>query len=320
MGFFADWIAQVDVHEQMLERVRDKMIAGVGPSPEMFNAAVMEFQIAQMTREEMKASRIIKVPADQLMLFAELERVQGQDYLKLRSPFPEIYIDPVNGVMSAKRYQDRPNAQVKGMLVSFDVFGQRSDAVWLQSIRADFGLQESQFPFAVIKTTWFMPLSEAFENNYINTILITSDGTLHYPDHGRSTGVVDLELRESMVTWLIHILNFLTSPAVVLSKCEPSVKLQKARASKGKEALPGWYEISYKKQAARREAESTGNGVKHGFRYDVRGHFMHFTKGRMAGRVIWCPPHQRGLAHTLYKPKVYRIENELDDQPEVYGG
>ena len=40
------------------------------------------------------------------------------------------------------------------------------------------------------------------------------------------------------------------------------------------------------------DPESTGRTVK--VRHHVIGHFKVFTKGKLAGRVIWCPPHWRG--------------------------
>jgi len=43
-----------------------------------------------------------------------------------------------------------------------------------------------------------------------------------------------------------------------------------------------------------REYESGPTGRTVGVRHQVRGHFKHFTKGRLEGRVLWCPPHWRG--------------------------
>jgi hypothetical protein len=42
----------------------------------------------------------------------------------------------------------------------------------------------------------------------------------------------------------------------------------------------------------------------HGFRYDVRGHFRRLPDGKLT----WVRAHQQGLAHELYKPKVYKAE------------
>ena len=56
--------------------------------------------------------------------------------------------------------------------------------------------------------------------------------------------------------------------------------------------------------AYREKGETGEGGVKHGFRYDVAGHFRRLS----AGRLIWVRPHQRGLAHELYVPSVRKVE------------
>jgi hypothetical protein len=53
--------------------------------------------------------------------------------------------------------------------------------------------------------------------------------------------------------------------------------------------------------------DSEGSGTKHGYQYDVRGHFKHFKQGKMKGKILWCPPHRRGLANTVYRPKTYNL-------------
>jgi hypothetical protein len=49
-----------------------------------------------------------------------------------------------------------------------------------------------------------------------------------------------------------------------------------------------------------------GSGVEHGFRYDVRGHFRRMDNGK----TTWVRPHQRGLKHELYIPKVYTVDRK----------
>lgn len=52
-----------------------------------------------------------------------------------------------------------------------------------------------------------------------------------------------------------------------------------------------------------------GEGSKHSYQYDVRGHFRKIThwKGKVYNppRILWVPPHRRGLSATVYRPKTY---------------
>ena len=54
------------------------------------------------------------------------------------------------------------------------------------------------------------------------------------------------------------------------------------------------------------EGYEKGAGVKHGIRYDVRGHFRRLE----TGKTIWVRPHQRGLQNELYVPKTYVVAKE----------
>ena len=58
--------------------------------------------------------------------------------------------------------------------------------------------------------------------------------------------------------------------------------------------------VSFDESMAR-EYEGDGSGRTVGVRHQVRGHFKHFTKGRLEGRVLWCPPHWRGPEIGVHK-------------------
>lgn len=83
---------------------------------------------------------------------------------------------------------------------------------------------------------------------------------------------------------------------------EVSEKVNRKREKKGKSRLEPYYVCRIR--GVNYESVATGEGAKHGIRYDVRGHFR-----RMAdGRTTWVRSHQRGLANELYVPKVYKVE------------
>lgn len=178
----------------------------------------------------------------------------------------------------------------------------------LESERTDIvigGVEcEAHAPFArVLQVVFFMPDHQDFLSCHIATVGVCVDNTLTTSKHGF------WQTRAKMIGWAIHLINFLSSPSVKLVHNEPPKELQRARQRRGQEPLPGWYEITYRKHVQEyTKSKMSTKKWEHSFRYDVRGHFKRFERGPMAGRVIWCPPHQRGLKHELYRPKGYRTE------------
>lgn len=168
----------------------------------------------------------------------------------------------------------------------------------------------------VLQVCFLIPLPDYFLNTHIATLAIMKDGRLLCSKQGL------WQTRKRMIDWAIHLINFLSSPSVKLVPAEHEPALQKARARRGKPPLPGWYEITYRKHIKEYTKDKfSTRRWEHSFRYDVRGHFARYTRGPMAGRVIWVPPHQRGVKHALYKPKTYRSgEPVLDSPTEVWKG
>lgn len=78
--------------------------------------------------------------------------------------------------------------------------------------------------------------------------------------------------------------------------------VNRKREAKGKSRLEPYYVCRIK--GVQHDSHATGEGAKHGIRYDVRGHFRRLD----TGKTIWVRSHQRGLANELYVPKVYKVE------------
>lgn len=83
-------------------------------------------------------------------------------------------------------------------------------------------------------------------------------------------------------------------------------ELSKKRIKQGKRVPEAYYKCKLETKSVTLE-EPRGDGRSHGYQYDVRGHFKHFKKGRMKGKTLWCPPHRRGLANEVYRPKTYHL-------------
>jgi hypothetical protein len=85
----------------------------------------------------------------------------------------------------------------------------------------------------------------------------------------------------------------------------PAINAKRER--KGKSRLEPYYVCRIRGVQYDSAGNPTGEGAKHGIRYDVRGHFRRMTDGR----TTWVRPHQRGLANELYIPKTYVVDKKV---------
>lgn len=125
-----------------------------------------------------------------------------------------------------------------------------------------------------------------------------------------------VEIQDSMVSQTQRQLGFLYAFCKFLES--ENVKTErttlKSIKKRNKNNLPPLRDVFLphviltKKQleAVHRHFEA-GTGTAHGYRYDVRGHFKHFKEGKMAGKIFWTVPHQRGLVHKIYRPAIRKI-------------
>lgn len=334
MGFYADFIERATAVYVHNERAVSRM------TPEQRYEHSLFGNLARV----MSNSRIIKMRSEQADVFLNTPAETGQDYVRwLRLPYPSLYVqfDPpfkfvgylgenshadckVGGtttggdrdhgthqctlreplIRGAVMVEQKVTPEIAANLV---LVAREGDATTRPMIEKRMGLPPTAE--RLIQVHFLIPLQaterqpEYFLNAHTVTLVITSDNQLVHSREGW------WETRKRMVDWAVHTINFLTSPTVELVPFSPDAALQKARARRGKPPLPGWYEIQWRKRTREyNEERRTGEKAwEHSFRYDVRGHPMTFRRGRLAGRVIWCPPHQRGLKHELFKPKTYRV-------------
>lgn len=299
---FRHYLAEeIPAEDQGLEEARRRAVAVAGN----YDSKLIEKNAREARDLRMRAA---EMPTPELR--DEVERASAEmetaslDLLDRREQLDAI-IQVAGMEEGILRYGRDHNPPVKGVLLYEDAYPR--PILTHEAAYRSGDVSEASAPVETIRRlciVFFMPHPQDALALHSANLQIGTDGQLH-------TGRVGFwRTRMRMIDWAVHTVNFLSSPSVKLVRQEPDAALQKARARKGKPPLPGWYEIAYAKHiqdySGRKIAE--GKAWEHGYRYDVRGHFKHFAKGIMAGRVIWCPPHQRGLKHELFKPKGYVTE------------
>lgn len=161
---------------------------------------------------------------------------------------------------------------------------------------------------------------DAVEGDNLNTLVIV------FADHnirkvvwtGSHTEIFETNDKKSITDGWASIRN-LAVACVGYINCEnvylhrqgevdPAVN--RKREKKGKTPLEAYYVCRIRGVQYLPDGREKSPGSAHGFRYDVRGHFRRLD----AGKVTWVRPHQRGLAHELYIPKVYAVTPRKVDE------
>lgn len=145
---------------------------------------------------------------------------------------------------------------------------------------------------------------------FVNTIsLVYEDmGTesIKWASGGDQVFSFDDETRRNAVLhWknvIVSCIGYINCENIYLEKQgEVPEAVNRKREAKGKSRLEPYYVCRIK--GVQYDGHATGEGSKHGIRYDVRGHFRRLE----TGKTIWVRPHQRGLTNELYVPKVYKV-------------
>ena len=119
-------------------------------------------------------------------------------------------------------------------------------------------------------------------------------------------GSLDSSLEEDLMYMrkvAIGCIGYINCENVEIREEAPPPALAKARERRrGK--VPEPYYVCYIED--RKAGYGMGGvGTKHGYIYDVRGHFRRLDETR----VTWVRPHQRGLANDMYIPKTYKVKD-----------
>jgi hypothetical protein len=320
-------------HADFIDRAEKELAQAYPVWGQLTQHSRSEWDVFGQVTKHMRRAQIIRMGGDQAQVFMDTPAQEGQDYIQwLRLPFLRTYIQfdqPVVFSGYLGEYDHGPQCEADETGFRDHGAHQCKDAhtpppvrgvLLLETTRKDtenistlirgpggdvMGESRPLAPDAVrlFQVTFLMPRPDYFLNVHMVTATVTTDNRLDFDHRGF------WQTRKRMLDWTVHVINFLTSPSVVLVPNHHDPALQRARARRGKPPLPDWFELTYRRHVRMPGSDKVAQGLwKHSYRYDVRGHPMLFRRGKLAGRVIWCPPHQRGLANTLYRPRGYRVE------------
>lgn len=122
----------------------------------------------------------------------------------------------------------------------------------------------------------------------------------------------------SLFMWMMA---YLMAKSVTL--IEEPMSRQVRRWYEAHKELPRPWHVVYvepKFYAVGTDPEAKGTGTQHSYRYDVIGHLRfgrHKTRDGYSETIEWVPPHQRGIANTVYIPKTYKVEHGKQISPRM---
>ena len=352
MSFYTDFIDTVADNIKIFQEYGHQFFQ----APE-YRVHAAEWSVFRTVTDFMKESVIIRLRGEQSAIFLDTPFDPQQDFIQwLRLPYEVIYIQPdtpfrftgyapkseIELRTWAQNHRDaltdeerqrlehlreQPEPNIHGVvLLDATKYLDTSKKNWLPhelhtARRYDMLQTIEGIDYTTVArlfhVIFLMPLQDYPMNIHSFTIGVLKDNTLWCAKR-TSTETVLTKAQQ----WVIHLINFLSSPSVKLVRNAPDAALQKARARRGKAPLPGWYEIVMRFQINEytRDKKSP-QAWHHSFRYSVRGHFRRYEKGRMAGRICWVKAHERGLQNQLYRPKGYRVgaEERAIKRPEDTG-
>lgn len=145
-----------------------------------------------------------------------------------------------------------------------------------------------------------------YKSTSINRIQLKVDGNgeIEYRTSSTENAEALYQDKQRLANLALLCLSYIDSPGIVTERVAADPNVNRKRLAKGKRPLEDYYVCRVESRRTDTGAPDEPSGRHVGFRFDVRGHFR-----RMAdGRTVWIRPHQRGIEHELYKPKIYEVE------------
>lgn len=132
---------------------------------------------------------------------------------------------------------------------------------------------------------------------------VQGDGRVTYSPMGQGMAAGQAD-KQRIFNLGMLCLAYMNTPGMFIERISTPEAINRKREAKGKRRLDDYYVCHWDRNQVRYTG-GTGQGDKSvSFRFDVIGHFRRLPDGKMT----WVRPHQRGLEHETYKPKVYRVD------------
>lgn len=175
------------------------------------------------------------------------------------------------------------------------------------------------FTMSTCASTWLgIPRTEEeFDFSDCPLLLPDHEGWCSFP-YGRweefGEACPPSQIKGTLLRMTVLLLAFVNARNVELEYVDPYADKRGQARGKGRKWPDAWYEVRINTDGLRTASESTGEGPRNTYIYDVRGHFRRLTHERYRRdedgyvRVIWIPAHLRGLASGgPYIPSVRRV-------------
>ena len=223
----------------------------------------------------------------------------------------EIY-DPVKESRMGKIPVDLLEMPYEQLLISIpykELYFDGSDMLWdvVQVSKCETYIIEKN------KTEWFWNLSFFNSSDLssfkwiqfpVNEFESVTDN--HFNPPWTRKGIEDVHASKAFRA-VIKLILFLNSMS-----CEKTLVKRPVNPKAPKvirEGFNKYHIIKLKPNTIKYEDSDTNEPSYHlNVRFSVRGHFKYFTKGVMAGRVLWCPPHWKGPETGTQIQKDYQVE------------
>lgn len=132
---------------------------------------------------------------------------------------------------------------------------------------------------------------------------VQGDGRVTYNPMGQGMAAGQAD-KQRIFNLGMLCLAYMNTPGIIIERVSTPEGINRKRESKGKRRLDDYYVCHWERNQVRYKGSAGQGDSLVSFRFDVIGHFRRLPDGKMT----WVRPHQRGLEHETYRPKVYRVD------------
>lgn len=276
------------------------MVPYTGDEKDMRGTILDHYYFAEIATQAIP----ILFSADQADVFSAISRAY-QDSLDFRLPFEKVFLQfsrPIKTHYEKRSSNDYDRGSLLAIAVKQTQHKREEVDEWIRKDRAE-GRKSLDFP-ADGDAVFINHMSLLYEDFGTESFNWASGANLNF-------SFLDDVRADAMLHWrnvVIACIGYINCENIYLEKQgEVPEAVNRKREKKGKSRLEPYYVCRIR--GVQYDSAATGEGSKHGIRYDVRGHFRRLP----TGKTIWVRPHQRGLTNELYIPKVYQVDKGVKD-------